>query len=170
LTVEEILSAFDETIYRLLQLNPALKIVFTVSPVRHIREGVVENNRSKARLIEVVHHLAGKFEHIHYFPAYELVVDVLRDHRFYDKDLVHPNYQATAFVMEHFMQSFVEPGSRELAEEVRKVGIAFRHRALHPGTDAHRRFLRDQYLKAKALADKYSFLDFGRELMHFSGE
>jgi hypothetical protein len=105
LPVEEILSAFDEVIYRLLEFNPSLKIVFTVSPVRHIRDGVIENNRSKARLIEAVHHFANKFGRIYYFPAYELVIDVLRDYRFYDRDMVHPNYQATGFVLEKFMQS-----------------------------------------------------------------
>ena len=76
-----------------------MKIIFTISPVRHIRDGVIENNRSKARLLEVVHHLVNKFDNIYYFPAYELVIDVLRDYRFYDIDMVHPNYAATDFVL-----------------------------------------------------------------------
>ena len=168
LSVEEMLSAFDETLYRLLEFNPSLKIVFTVSPVRHIRDGVIENNRSKARLIEVVHHFANKFDRIYYFPAYELVIDVLRDYRFYDKDLVHPNYQATGFVLENFMQSYVEPESARIAEEIRKVQTAFRHKALHPGTAAHRRFLNEQLLKTKELEEKYPFLDFKQEIAHFS--
>jgi hypothetical protein len=170
LPVDEILSAFDETIYRLLQFNPGLNIVFTVSPVRHIRDGVVENNRSKARLIEVVHHLANKFERIYYFPAYELVIDVLRDYRFYDKDLVHPNYQATAFVLEHFMQNYVDTASQAMAKEIKKIQIAYRHKAFHPGTGAHRLFLKEQFLKTSELADKYPYLDFSQELAHFSRE
>ncbi|HZK64661.1 MAG TPA: GSCFA domain-containing protein [Puia sp.] len=170
LPVDEILSAFDETIYRLLQFNPGLNIVFTVSPVRHIRDGVVENNRSKARLIEVVHHLANKFERIYYFPAYELVIDVLRDYRFYDKDLVHPNYQATSFVLGHFMQNYVDAASLALGEEIKKIQIAYRHKAFHPDTEAHRRFLKEQFLKASELADKFPFLDFTQELAHFTQE
>jgi hypothetical protein len=168
LSVEEILSAFDELLYRLFEFNPSLKIIFTVSPVRHVRDGVIENNRSKARLIEVVHHFANKFERIYYFPAYELVVDVLRDYRFYDSDLVHPNYQATGFVLEKFMRFFIEPDSARIAEEIKKTRIAFRHRALHPDTDAHRRFLGEQFLKVKELAEKYPFLDFREEMIHFS--
>jgi GSCFA family len=168
LSIEEMLTAFDETLHRLFHFNPALKIIFTVSPVRHIRDGVVENNRSKSRLIEVVHHVANKFDRIYYFPAYELVIDVLRDYRFYDKDLVHPNYQATAFVLENFIQYCVGSPSRAIAEEVKKIQIAFRHKALHPDTEAHKRFLKEYLLKTKAMAEKYPFLDFKGEINHFS--
>ncbi len=109
LPVEEMLAVLDEAIHRLLDFNPKLQIMFTISPVRHIRDGVIENNRSKARLIEVVHQLVGKFNRTYYFPAYELVIDVLRDYRFYDKDLVHPNYMATNYVVENFMEHYVHP-------------------------------------------------------------
>lgn len=168
LPVEDMLSALDETFYRLWQFNPLLKVILTVSPVRHIRDGVIENNRSKARLIEAVHYFENKFGHIYYFPAYELLIDVLRDYRFYDRDLVHPNYQATAFVLEKFMTAYVDTASRSLAEEVKKIRIACRHRALHPDTDAHKRFLKEQYAKTKELQEKHPFLDLSRELDHFS--
>lgn len=168
LSIDEMLAALDETLHRLFHFNPSLQIVFTVSPVRHIRDGVIENNRSKARLIEVVHHFANKFDRIYYFPAYELVIDVLRDYRFYDKDLVHPNYQATGFVLENFMQHYADPGSLLISEEVKKIQIAYRHKALHPDTEAHQRFLKEQWIKTKELAGKYPFLDFTQELAHFS--
>ena len=93
--IEETIVALDTMLYRLFQFNPQINIIFTVSPVRHIRDGITENNRSKARLLEAVHHLVNKFSRLYYFPSYELVIDVLRDYRFYDIDLVHPNYQAT---------------------------------------------------------------------------
>ena len=95
MTIEEINTALDNCLYQLFHFNPGLNILFTISPVRHARDGVVENNRSKARLIESVHHLVNKFDRLWYFPAYELVIDVLRDYRFYDVDMVHPNYPAT---------------------------------------------------------------------------
>ncbi len=101
-TIEETVTALDGMLFRLFRFNPDLKIIFTVSPVRHLRDGVIENNRSKARLLEAVHHLVNKFERLHYFPAYELVIDVLRDYRFYDIDMAHPNYAATQFVLETF--------------------------------------------------------------------
>jgi hypothetical protein len=167
LPFEEMLAVLDEAMHRLFDLNPNLQIVFTISPVRHIRDGVIENNRSKARLIEVAHQLVNKFNRTYYFPAYELVIDVLRDYRFYDKDLVHPNYMATNYVVENFMEHYVHPDARLLAEEIRKLQISKRHRALHPGTEAHRRFLKEQYEKTLELAAKYPFLDFETELQHF---
>jgi hypothetical protein len=170
LTIEEMLAALDETLHRLLDFNPRLQIVFTISPVRHIRDGVIENNRSKARLLEVAHQLVSKFNRTYYFPAYELVIDVLRDYRFYDKDLVHPNYMATNFVLEKFMESYVQPESCILAEEIRKLQISRKHRSLHPETSAHRRFLEEQYVKTRELAIRYPYIDFGAELEYFSGK
>jgi hypothetical protein len=167
LPVEEMLAILDEAIHRMMDFNPSLNIVFTISPVRHIRDGVIENNRSKARLIEVVHQLVNKFNRTHYFPAYELVIDVLRDYRFYDKDLVHPNYMATNFVLENFMENYVQPESRLLAEEIRKLGVSRKHRALHPDTQAHQRFLQEQYARTLELSGKYPFLNFEDELLHF---
>jgi hypothetical protein len=85
LSIEEIKSSLDTCVHRLFNFNPSLRIIFTVSPVRYIRDGLVENNLSKARLIEVVQHIVNKFSKLYYFPAYELVVDVLRDYRFLRK-------------------------------------------------------------------------------------
>lgn len=169
MTIEEIKSALDNCIHRLFHFNPDLQLLFTVSPVRHIRDGVVDNNRSKARLIEVVHHLVHKFDRLYYFPAYELVVDVLRDYRFYDADLVHPNYAATQYVLEKFMAFGLDEASRQLAEEIQKIAIARRHKPFHPTTEAHRKFLHTYFEKTKALQDKYPFLSLGEELAYFSG-
>ena len=118
LEIEETSSMLDDCLKKLLQFNPRLNIIFTVSPVRHIRDGVVENNRSKARLIESVHRVVSQFEQAYYFPAYELVIDVLRDYRFYDIDLVHPNYPATEFVLEKFSEACIGEEARELMQEV----------------------------------------------------
>jgi hypothetical protein len=170
LSVEEMLAVLDEALHRLLYFNPRLQIVFTISPVRHIRDGVIENNRSKARLIEVAHQLVSKFNRTHYFPAYELVIDVLRDYRFYDKDLVHPNYMATNYVLENFMEHYVHPESRLLAEEIRKLQVSRRHRPLHPETEAHHRFLQEQYAKTLDLAERNPSIDFSRDLLYFSGK
>ena len=167
MTIEEINIALDNCIHQVSRFNPNLKIIFTVSPVRHIRDGVTENNRSKARLIEVVHHLVNKFDKIYYFPAYELVIDVLRDYRFYDIDMVHPNYQATQFVFEKFMQSFVDEHSQKLADELQKIVTAKKHRPSQPDTDAHRKFLQLNYERVKAIQEKYPHLKLQEELDYF---
>ncbi len=170
LTIEETLSMLDATYHRLQQFNPDLQIIFTVSPVRHIRDGVVENNRSKARLLEAVHHLVQKFDHLYYFPAYEIVIDVLRDYRFYDIDLVHPNYSATSYVMEKFTAACMDEPTRQLMEEVKKITIARNHRPFQPHTEAHARFLKSHAEKTTALMKAHPYLDLHRELAYFSGQ
>ena len=147
LEIDTIISQLDNCYHRLLQFNPALNIIFTISPVRHIRDGVVDNNRSKARLIEAVHHLVNKFNQLYYFPAYELVIDVLRDYRFYDVDLVHPNYMATEFVLEKFIENCIDENAQELLQEIKKIVIAYKHKAFQPDTKAHQQFLKIQFEK-----------------------
>ena len=166
--IEETNAALDNCIHQLLHFNPALKIIFTVSPVRHIRDGVTENNRSKARLIEVVHNLVNKFDRLYYFPAYELVIDVLRDYRFYDIDMVHPNYPATEFVLEKFIRYCIDTPSQQAMEEIKKIVIARKHRAFQPATHAHRQFLLSHLDKTKDLQQKYPYLDFADEITYFS--
>lgn len=168
LEINETVSLLDDCINQLLQFNPKLNFIFTVSPVRHIRDGVVENNRSKARLLESVHSIVEKYEQAHYFPAYEIVIDVLRDHRFYDIDLVHPNYAATEFVLEKFAESCIEPASLHIMKEVKDIIIARNHKAFQPETKAHQQFLMTYFEKTNALQKKYPFLDLKDELVYFS--
>jgi hypothetical protein len=169
MTIGETVSALDGCLRRLFLFQPNLHVLVTVSPVRHIRDGVVENNRSKARLIEAVHQLTGQFDRLWYFPAYELVIDVLRDYRFYDIDMVHPNYAATQFVLEKFTQYCIDEPSQSLVEEVKKLVAARRHRPRHPSTAAHSKFLREHYEKAAELARRYPSLDLSEELEFFRG-
>jgi hypothetical protein len=168
LGIDETISMLDTCYHRLMRLNPNLNILFTVSPVRHLRDGVVENNRSKARLIEAVHHLVNKFDRLWYFPAYELVIDVLRDYRYYDIDFAHPNYMATEFVLEKFADTCIDENSRQLMQEIKKIAIARNHRAFQPETKAHRQFLLNHFEKVKALQEKHPFLDLVEELNYFS--
>lgn len=167
MTIEEINTVLDNSLYQVLKFNPSLRVIFTVSPVRHIRDGVVDNNRSKARLLEVVHHLVNKFDRMYYFPAYELVIDVLRDYRFYDIDMVHPNYPATSFVLDHFMKNYTDAESQQAAAEVQKIVIARKHKAFHPATEAHKKFLASHAVKAKELQERYPFLNLEEEIRYF---
>ncbi|WP_245729274.1 GSCFA domain-containing protein [Niabella drilacis] len=167
LEIEETVSLLDNLYHRLRIFNPDAKLLFTISPVRHLRDGVVANNRSKARLIEAVHHMVQKFDRLYYFPAYELVIDVLRDYRFYDVDLAHPNYPATEFVLEKFTENCVDEASRQLMKEIRPLMIARRHKPFHPETKVHRQFLKAQYEKARRLTEQYPFLDLKEEMAYF---
>jgi hypothetical protein len=165
--IDEQIQMLDNTMHRLFYSNPKLKIIFTISPVRHLRDGVVENNRSKARLIETVHHLVNKFDRLFYFPAYELVIDVLRDYRFYDIDLAHPNYAATQFVMEQFSTFAFDEPTQQLMKEIKQLVTARNHKAFHPASVQHQQFLKQHYLKAEALAKAYPQLNFGEEIDYF---
>lgn len=169
LDIDEIIEMLVDCCHQLTQFNPNLRIIFTVSPVRHIRDGVVENNRSKARLLEAVHHLVDKSDKLYYFPAYELVIDVLRDYRFYDIDLVHPNYMATEFVLEKFKENYINENSRQLMDEIKKVVIAKKHKPFQPFTKSHQQFLSTHLEKTKILQDKYPFLNLKEELIYFAG-
>lgn len=168
LAIDEIITTLDTCIHRLFYFNKKLQVIFTISPVRHIRDGVVENNRSKARLIEAVHHMVNKFERLHYFPAYELVIDVLRDYRFYDIDLVHPNYTATEFVFQKFFDAYISDESKATAEEIKKIVTAYKHKPFQPNTEAHRSFLESHLQKAQQLSLRYPHINLDEEIKHFS--
>ncbi len=170
MTIEEVLKVLDNMIHRLFLFNPNLKIIFTISPVRHLREGVVENNRSKAVLIHAVHHLVDKFDKLYYFPAYELVIDDLRDYRFYAEDLVHPNYFATQYVWEKLLDACMDEKTRALIEEIHSINLAFQHKPFNPGSEQHKRFLQSFWEKTKKLSEAHPYLNFERELEYFNGE
>jgi hypothetical protein len=165
--IDEIITVLENCLHQLFQFNSNLNVIFTVSPVRHIRDGVVDNNRSKARLIESVHHLVKKIDNLHYFPAYELVIDVLRDYRFYDVDLAHPNYMATEFVLEKFADTCIDESTQKIMQEVKSIVIARKHKAFQPETKAHQQFLESYLEKTKSLRKNYPFLDLNEEINYF---
>lgn len=168
LKVQAIVEALENTLRKLSAINPDVQVIFTISPVRHTRDGVIENNRSKARLIESVHELCSIFPFASYFPAYELIIDILRDYRFYDIDFVHPNYTATAFVWEHFVQACIDPGSRELMKELQEIVTASQHKPRFPGTEAHKSFMAKYGAKIKALSEQHPYLDLKKEAEYFA--
>lgn len=168
LSPEEVLQALDNLVHRLTRFNANLRLILTVSPVRHMRDGYVENNRSKAVLLQAVHRLADKFDGIHYFPAYELVVDDLRDYRFFAEDMVHPNHQATEYVWERFRESAFSGATREVLKELEGIRLAMSHRPLHPGSRAHLDFMRTCLQRTIDLSKRLPALDLAEEAAYFS--
>lgn len=147
--------------------NPAINIIFTISPVRHSREGLVENNRSKALLHTAVHTMEQQHTHVQYFPSYELVIDDLRDYRFYAEDLVHPNYQATSYVWEKFTEAVIDEESRGIMKQLLPIHHAKNHKPLHSSSVQHQQFLQSMLAKVKTLATQYPFLDLSAEIEYF---
>jgi len=170
LAIDDIVHSLKAVLEKAFQNNAHLKVLFTISPVRHIRDGVVENNRSKARLIEAVHTLCDELIQCHYFPAYELVIDILRDYRFYDIDFVHPNYLATEYVWEQFVKACIDPKALPVMEQVKDIMIAKNHRPRFPGTEEHQKFLNSYRNKLTKLAQANPYLNLQEELTYFSAE
>ena len=166
--IDDIVNVFTDTMNNLYAANPGVQVVFTVSPVRHYRDGIVENNRSKARIIESVHALCDKFPQAYYFPAYELVIDILRDHRYYDIDLVHPNYLATDYVWDRLATACMDEPTKALMKQVKEIAIACGHRPRFPQTEAHRKFRESYVQKIRALMDQHPYLQLDEELKYFS--
>lgn len=151
-------SELEQALDLLFEMNPKIRVLFTISPVRHIRDGVVENNRSKARLIEAVHTICDRYEKAFYFPAYELVIDVLRDYRFYDIDLVHPNYAATEYVWEQFCKACIDGKALPVMEEIKEIRVAISHRPRFPETKAHQEFIRKYEEKLRQIGEQFPWL------------
>lgn len=158
LTVEEIVDDYTHLINDLKNINSKLKIVLTVSPVRYIRDGVVENSRSKARLLETVHQLSERNSNVYYFPAYEIVIDDLRDYRFFKEDLTHPNGIAINYIFEKWLETTFDKETELLFEKVKSIISDSNHRPLHPNTLSHNDFVTSYKLRAKQLQTEFPFI------------
>lgn len=167
--IDEVTNMFTDTLNSLFAINPDIQVIFTVSPVRHHRDGIVENNRSKARIIEGVHQLCDRYEQAYYFPAYELVIDILRDHRYYDIDFVHPNYLATDYVWGRLTEACMNEETLALMGKIKEIAIARKHKPRFPQTEAHKKFRQSYVQKIKALSQEYPYIEFGEELAYFGG-
>ncbi len=163
LAVEEIVSGLQKMIEKTKAFNPGIRIIFTISPVRHLRDGFVENNRSKAALIQAVHRLTETYGDCFYFPAYELVIDDLRDYRFFAEDMVHPNYAATNYVWEKFIAACIDEPSQQLMKEIAVIMAARNHKPFNPSSEQHKKFLQTHLEKVRKLQLQFSHLDLKEE-------
>lgn len=148
-----IVERLREVLAILRQVNPACRVVFTVSPVRYLALGMFENSVSKAQLFTAVHALLADGHG--YFPAYELVVDDLRDYRFYANDMVHPSSQAIDYVWHHLAAAYFDAGTQTLLQRIGEVQAAARHRPRHAEGEAHRVFCGKFLQKARQLEEAY---------------
>lgn len=128
LGIEEIVSRWKELISRLREDYPSLPIIFTVSPVRYIKEGFTENSRSKATLILAIERICREMDGCHYFPAYEIFMDDLRDYRFYASDLVHPSDEGVDYVWELFQETYLDEEGRGLLKTGRDIVNRYFHK------------------------------------------
>ena len=149
-SIDSMYQIWENVIEKLNDLNPNLKIVFTISPVRHSKDGLIENNRSKARLIELVNKLTESYN-VSYFPSYEIIIDQLRDYRFFKSDRVHPNKEAISFVWNRFMKCFMSSQTMDIAQQIKNIKEALNHQAIQPNSDAYKKHLKSTKLKKQTL-------------------
>lgn len=159
LTVNDIVSDYKQLILQLKKINPNIHIVFTVSPVKYLKDGLEENSISKATLLLAVNQIC-KETNAFYFPAYELVTDDLRDYRFYKEDLAHPNEQAIDYVWNKFSDTFFTEETKQLNRELNSIRQSENHKLLFPESEEAKHFLSNLENKKQTLKNKFPFLEF----------
>ncbi len=140
LSVDEIVASLQKSIALVTEINPRIQVLFTLSPVRHLNDGMSANSRSKAQLLTAIHNVISKSDAL-YFPAYEIVMDDLRDYRFYNSDMVHPNQVAIDYVWELFKETWINSKSHPIMEQVEQIQKGLLHRAFNPNSEQHKKFL-----------------------------
>jgi len=165
LSVSEIVERSVQAIKSVAHLHgvPHFKVILTVSPVRHLRNGLVENQRSKAALLLACEEICAQLDYAQYFPAYELLLDDLRDYRFYATDMVHPSDVAVDYVWQFFSDTFFAEKTRRLNERIEKIRAAAQHRPFHTNTAQYRAFAQVQMEAIANLKLEMPDLDFSKE-------
>ncbi|WP_240676003.1 GSCFA domain-containing protein [Botryobacter ruber] len=152
---EVIVTAFNNLYDRLQQFNPEIQVLLTVSPVRHIKETIEINSVSKSVLRLACHQLKEAHAGVHYFPAYEIMLDDLRDYRFYKRDMVHPTDVAEDYIWQKFLHAYYHPDFYTFTQEWEKIRRALAHKPFHPHTEAHQAFLKNTIQQVQQLEKKY---------------
>lgn len=164
LTVDEIVSEWSALLEQIRLENPALKVIFTVSPIRHWKDGAHLNQLSKATLLLAEQVLVDKYpDWVSYFPAYELMMDELRDYRFYADDMLHPSKIAVEHIWERFCDTYMDESVKGVMKEIESVNRALSHRALNPSSEMHKQFLMQTLLKLQRLQNKYPYICLSEE-------
>lgn len=167
LSVDDIVREYEELLVLLWRENPNLEVVFTVSPVRHLKDGAHGNQLSKATLLLAIDSLVNRFDKCDYFPAYEIFMDDLREYRFYEQDMVHPNTQGVEYVWEKFQERYLDEETIQLSTRIVKILKAMAHRPNNVESDSHKKFLRRHSEMVKSLLKEHPSLVLNDALIHF---
>ena len=164
LSVEEIVSTYQKLLEVLHGQNPRLKVLFTVSPIRHAKDGMHGNQLNKAVLLLAIEELCTRLPYCHYFPSYEILMDELRDYRFYADDMLHPSQLAVDYMWECFCEVCFDAVTRKIMQDWEKIRKGLEHRPFDVQSDAYQCFLSQILLKIEALKEKFPYLDVQNEI------
>ncbi len=160
LSVGSIAESLNNIVENVKKTNPGIQIILTISPVRHLKDGFVENQQSKAHLIAAVRIMMSVHGNIHYFPSYEIMMDELRDYRFYAQDMIHPNQTAIDYIWERFAETWIAPAAFPILEEIAQIRKSLVHRPFNPDSQNHRLFLDDLERKIALLRTRFPHMSF----------
>ncbi|WP_452221399.1 GSCFA domain-containing protein [Lacinutrix salivirga] len=160
LSVEEIIISLQNIIHKIQEINTKASIIFTVSPVRHIKDGFIENTQSKAHLITAIHTLISKEKQTSYFLSYEIMIDELRDYRFYKEDMLHPNSVAVNYIWERFKTVWIAQDAQNTMKTINEIQKGLAHKPFNPNAENHKKFLSKLNKKQQAIELKHSHITF----------
>ena len=163
LSVEDIVKEYLVLIGRLREINPGLRILFTVSPIRHWKDGAHGNQLSKATLLLAIDRLREELQHVYYFPAYEIVLDELRDYRFYADDMLHMSGFTVDYIWERFLYSFISPEVLGLMNQIGRVNKGVAHRHFDPQSEEYHRLVKKMLAEIAMISRSYPMIDFSEE-------
>jgi len=160
LSVEEVSAAIENTSTLIKTVNPHATVITTVSPVRHIKDGFVENMQSKAHLLAGLHETIAEQNRAFYFPSFELMMDELRDYRFYEEDMIHPNNLAISIIWERFKKVWIALETEQLQKEIETIQNGLQHKPFNPSGEAHKDFQKNLQKKIVAVQQKLPSVKF----------
>ena len=160
LSVDEIAQSLEAITSLVKTVNPEVSFIFTVSPVRHIKDGFIENMQSKAHLIAGLHQVLDPRDKLYYFPSYEIMMDELRDYRFYADDMIHPSQTAINYIWEKFQEVWVPKDANKIMDEVDALQKGLQHKPFNANSDVHQKFLQNLKEQKTHLQQKYSHIKF----------
>ncbi|NLN74052.1 MAG: GSCFA domain-containing protein [Bacteroidales bacterium] len=166
--IEDITKVYNDIFKKILSINPELKIILTISPVRYLSDGFHENQVSKSILQILCYNLENKFEQLSYFPSYEIMIDDLRDYRFYENDFIHPNNLAIDYIFEHFKKGYFKKETLDLISKIEEINRAMQHRAFFPDNEKFRVFKSKILENVEQLKKQHPHLNMDAELKYFS--
>ncbi|MBT1704832.1 GSCFA domain-containing protein [Chryseosolibacter indicus] len=154
LSEQEIVASFKMLFDTLKAVIPDAKLIITVSPVRHVKDTLPLNSVSKAVLRTACYAITTQFTDVEYFPAFEIMMDDLRDYRFYKSDMLHPTQEAEDYIWDQFIESYIDEDTRKFIKEWKSISAAMSHRPFHPTSASHQKFLNDTLKRLELLKDK----------------
>ena len=160
LPIHEISESLEAIVALIKSINKKASILFTVSPVRHLKDGFIENTRSKSHLIAAIHNIIDIKKNTHYFPSYEIIMDVLRDYRFYAEDMIHPNKTAINYIWEKFVDTWFREESKATMKEVDTIQKGIMHKPFNEKSEKHQKFLKNLEQKKQNLMNQFPFMSF----------